>query len=90
MSNGILKFTDKDILDWMAKEGLESLVRVPQFNRDGSSLNICFWASLWRPKEIYVSLRGAAMAAMTDSKRPTAQCATAKPEPQPDSRQPSP
>ncbi len=56
--------TDTEIIDWMQREGLESIVRVPQFDRDGKALGICLWASLWTPGERYVSLRGAAAEGM--------------------------
>ncbi len=56
--------SDKDILDWMQREGLESIFRCPQFNRDGSAMGICLWASHWTPGTVYVTLRGAAMAGM--------------------------
>ncbi len=58
--------TDKEILDWMQREGLESIVRCPQFNHDGSALGICLWRSHWT-KEVFVTLRGAAMAGMDAS-----------------------
>lgn len=62
--------TDKEILDWMEREGLESLVRCPQFNSEGESLGVCFWTSAWSPFLYFVSLRGAAMAAMQASEAP--------------------
>ena len=39
--------TDKQILDWMQREGLESIVRVPQFTKEGAAMGIDLWASLW-------------------------------------------
>ena len=64
------KRTDKEILDWMAREGLESLIRAPQFDRDGNSLHVCFWTCMQWPDQVFVSLRGAAMAA--DAQHPMA------------------
>lgn len=58
------RFSDKEILDWLACEGLESMVRVPQFDREGNSLHVHFWTSIGSKNGVYVSLRGAAMAAM--------------------------
>ena len=59
--------TDKEILDWMQHEGLESVVRCPQFDREGKALGICLWVSHWTPGEVYVSMREAAMAGMAAS-----------------------
>lgn len=61
--------TDKEILDWMEREGLESIVRCPQFDREGNSLGVTLWASQWRPGVVFLSLRNAAQVGMEDSSR---------------------
>jgi hypothetical protein len=61
--------TDKEILDWMEKEGLESVIRCPQFNRDGSALGINLWKSHWLPDQVFVTMRQALIAGMEEASR---------------------
>ena len=59
--------TDAAILDWMEREGLESIIRVPTHDGKGGYV----WASMWTPaisaKQVYLSLREAAIAGMIES-----------------------
>ena len=61
--------TEKEILDWMEREGLESIIRCPQFNYDGSSMGINLWTSHWTPRMYYSTMREAAIAGMVESRR---------------------
>lgn len=61
--------TDTEILNWMQREGFESIVRCPQFNRDGTAMGINLWRSHWTP-EVFATLRDAAVAGMNESEKP--------------------
>lgn len=63
------KRTDTEILDWMQREGLESIVRCPQFTSKGAATGICIWASHWTPDQRYMTLREAAMAGMDEAEK---------------------
>lgn len=66
------EMTDTEILNWLEREGLESLVRCPQFAPPDKVVAV-LWASHWTWHEthkIYTTLREAALAGMEASKRP--------------------
>lgn len=76
MSN--TNYTDTEILDWMQREGLESIVRCPQF-APGDKVAVVLWASHWTWHEthkVYTTLREAALAGMEASARPVAKAET--------------
>ena len=64
----MLIVTDKEIMDWLEREGLESIIRCPQFDRTGASLGVNLWKSHWKPDEVYVTMRQAAITGMEASK----------------------
>jgi len=63
--------TDTEIMEWLQREGLESVHRIPQFTKHGESAGFCLWGSLWRPGEVFLSMRSACIIGMHESAKPT-------------------
>lgn len=69
MGSSVTARTDTEILNWMQHEGLESILRCPQFTSGGASTGLVIWASHWTPDQRYMTLREAAMAGMDASEK---------------------